>query len=109
MKTREVQVLDEAGEDLMSAKAFYARQEAWLGEYFVECALAELGSLRIYGGIHRKANGYHRLICQRFPYAIYYEIAEPLVRVVAVLDMRRRPSWIRRSLMVRAQSNKERS
>lgn len=41
MNTREVHVLDEASEDLVSAKAFYTIQEAWLGDYFIECMLAE--------------------------------------------------------------------
>jgi hypothetical protein len=104
VKSREVRILDDAAEDLLSAKAFYAKQALWLGDYFVECMLAELGSLRVHGGIHGLSFGYHRLICRRFPYAAYYEIAGPWVSVVAILDMRRRPSWIKRSLILRAKA-----
>jgi hypothetical protein len=35
---------------------------------------------------------------KRFPYAIYYEIAEDIAYIVAVLPMRRNPAWIRTEL-----------
>ncbi len=38
------------------------------------------------------------MLAKRFPYAIYYETAEDVAYVVAVLPMRRSPAWIRRHL-----------
>ena len=38
------------------------------------------------------------LISKRFPYAIYYDISDKVVRVVAVLPMRRDPAWIKKKL-----------
>jgi hypothetical protein len=54
--------------------------------------------VKIYGGIHRKAFGFHRLLAKRFPYGIYYEIEKDEIRVRAVLDCRRDPKWIRQKL-----------
>jgi hypothetical protein len=43
--------------------------------------------------------GYHRLLSKRFPFAVYYRIANDLDLVVAILDCRRNPSWKRKRLM----------
>jgi plasmid stabilization system protein ParE len=42
--------------------------------------------------------GYHRMVVQRFPYCIYYRVSDEEATVFRVLDARRNPSWIRRSL-----------
>jgi hypothetical protein len=53
----------------------------------------------LYGGIHRKVFGYHRMLSKRFPYAIYYKLEEDQVVVAhRVLDLRRAPKKIRKSL-----------
>jgi len=43
-------------------------------------------------------HGLYRMLAKRFPYAIYYEIADEIAYVVAVLPMRRHPAWIKRHL-----------
>ncbi len=106
MKFREVLILTEAEHDITSARDFYARQEAWLADYCVESLLAELASLHLYAGIHRKVHGFHRLICRRFPYAVYYQISEGSVFVAAILDMRQKPTWINQSLESRRQGKR---
>lgn len=55
---------------------------------------ADIDSLRLYAGVHMTAYGYHRMLADRFPYAIYYEIAGEQIRIRAVLDCRRDPKWI---------------
>lgn len=35
------------------------------------------------------------MLASRFPFGVYYLEAQPETRVVAVLDLRREPSWIR--------------
>jgi plasmid stabilization system protein ParE len=42
--------------------------------------------------------GYHRLLAKRFPYAIYYRVVGSEAIVHRVLDCRRDPKWIRRTL-----------
>jgi hypothetical protein len=38
------------------------------------------------------------MLAKRFPYAIYYEVADEAAYVVAVLPMRRSPNWIEKRL-----------
>ena len=94
-----VRILASAIQDLRDGKEFYDRQELGIGDYFQDCLFSDIDSLVLYGGIHRKVFGYHRLLSKRFPYAIYYRV-EPgeVVVVCRVLDCRRDPKRIRRSL-----------
>jgi hypothetical protein len=48
----------------------------------------------LHAGIHRKVFGMHRLLGRTFPFAIYYAVEGETVRVRAVLDCRRDPTWI---------------
>jgi len=93
-----VRVLRPALEDLASGREFYEQQEQGVGDYFVDSLVSEIGSLVLYGGIHRVQFGYHRLLARRFPYAVYYRILEGEAVVFRVLDCRRAPRWIRKSL-----------
>ena len=52
-------------------------------------------SLAYLGGIHEIEHGFHRSLSKRFPFGIYYSIVKDRVTIVAVLDMRREPLWIR--------------
>jgi len=94
MRVRAVIVLDEAADDLEAGRAFYDSREQDVGDYFLDCLLADLESLRLYAGIHRIQFGFHRMLARRFPFAIYYDVA-------AILDMRRNPAWIRKELSER--------
>ena len=98
MKLREVHLLDEAVDDLDQGRAFYDAQKIGVGDYFIESVLGDISSLRLHAGAHRRLHGFFRLLCSRFPFAAYYEIAPKGVIVVAILDMRRNPSWIQQSL-----------
>jgi hypothetical protein len=91
-----VQILDLAKEDLIQGHRFYEEREAGLGSYFLDSLYSDIDSLRLFGGIHRKAyKGFHRSLSKRFPFAIYYTIENDIVRVRAVVDCRKAPSWIR--------------
>lgn len=94
-----LRILDSALEDLDRGRLFYERQGEGLGVYFLDSLFAEIDSLVLYAGIHRKVFGFHRLITRRFPYGVYYRLEEDSVVVVwRVLDLRRSPSRIRRAL-----------
>jgi len=94
-----LRILDSALEDLDRGRLCYERQGEGLGVYFLDSLFAEIDSLVLFAGIHRKVFGFHRLITRRFPYGVYYRLEEDSVVVVwRVLDLRRSPSRIRRAL-----------
>lgn len=101
MKVREVFLISEVVTDLEQGVQFYNKQENGIGDYFFESLLSDFESLRFFSGIHNKKFGYFRALSKRFPYAIYYEIKDEKVIIVAVLDMRRDPNWIKANIKKR--------
>src|SRR5437867_12080854 len=94
-----LQILDIAKDDIIDGFHFYEAKEDGLGDYFLVNLYSDIESLKLFGGIHRKAHrGFHRALSKRFPFAIYYTVEENTVRIRAVVDCRKRPSWIRRHL-----------
>jgi len=102
MRVRDVVVLEEVAEDMNEGKAFYDQKESGVGDYFWDSLLADIESLMLYAGVHSKEYGLYRMLAKRFPSAIYYEIADDVAYVVAVLPMRRNPAWIKRKLKGRS-------
>jgi len=88
----------EARNDLTDAAAFYEDQRDGLGDHFIDCLFSDLESLESQGGIHEIAYGLHRALSERFPFAIYYRVADSVVDVVAILDCRRDPEAIAQRL-----------
>jgi plasmid stabilization system protein ParE len=97
-----VRVLEEAVADLELARDFYDRQEPGIGDYFVETLLGEIASLERLHGFHKVHWGAFRLLSRRFPYGIFYLDSEEEIQVIAVLDLRRKPSRLKRDLRARA-------
>jgi len=94
-----IKILSSALDDLSGGRSFYEKQGEGLGEYFFDSLFSDIDSLTLYGGIHPKFFGYHRMLSKRFPYAIYYKLEEESVVVVwRVLDLRRDPTKIRQTL-----------
>ncbi|WP_447975382.1 type II toxin-antitoxin system RelE/ParE family toxin [Nitrospira sp. Kam-Ns4a] len=93
-----IEILDDAQEDLIQGFHFYESLEPGLGSYFLDCLFSDIDSLLVSAGIHPLTFTYHRCLSKRFPFAIYYSVSGELVRVHAVLDCRRKPSWIRKRL-----------
>ena len=98
---RRVVVLAEATEDLEAARKFYDAREAGVGDYCITSLLADIESLALYHGIHWRQHGCFRMLASRFAFGIYYLEAAQETRVVAVLDLRRKPSWIRKQVTQR--------
>ncbi len=71
--------------------------QAW-AMYFLDSLYSDIDSLLFFAGIHRKIFGHYRLLSRRFPFAVYYEIVGSMILVVAVLDCRRNPDWIKTRL-----------
>ncbi|QII13622.1 hypothetical protein KsCSTR_42430 [Candidatus Kuenenia stuttgartiensis] len=101
MNVKKVLVLKEAAMDLEEGRLFYDRKEKGIGDYFFNCLISDLESIKLYAGVHSKRFGFYRILSKRFPFAIYYEIDKEIARVIAILDMRRDPAWIRGKLSVR--------
>ena len=78
MKAKDVYVMEEAVDDLNEGRSFYDLQEKGVGDYFWDCLIADIESLIIYAGVHRKKLGFYQMFAKRFPYAIYYEIIEKI-------------------------------
>lgn len=93
-----IRILESAKVDLIEGYRFYERQSREVGAYFLDSPFADIGSLSLYTGIHRRVYGLHRALSKRFPFAIYYEVVGEEVQIHSILDCRRRPSWIRRRL-----------
>lgn len=89
---------DEVVEDLEGAFDFYDRLEPGLGRKWVASLLDDSERLGSTHGIHPKVHGLHRALGSRFPFGIYYVDEDEAVRVLAILDLRRDPTWIRREL-----------
>lgn len=64
-----IQILISAVKDLEEGRIFYEKQGGSLGDYFFDTLFFDIDSLALFGGIHRKIYGYHRLLSSRFPYA----------------------------------------
>lgn len=88
-----IKVLRSARRTIADGIRFYERQETGLGAYFLSSMMSELRSLKIFGGAHQIYEGtaFHRMVCKRFPYSVYYLIENDEVQIYAVLDDRRDP------------------
>ena len=94
MNILNIVALEDVSLDLKIAEEFYENQNKGLGKYFKDSILSDIESLWLYGGIHNQVLGLYRLLSKRFPYGIYYDIDNNIVRIIAVLDLRQNPSNI---------------
>lgn len=95
-----IKILSSAIEDLYEGRLFYEKQGEGLGEYFFDSLFSDIDSLVLYAGIHITVFGYYRLLSKKFPYAIYYKLEdESVVVIYRVLDLRRDPKKIKKSLI----------
>jgi hypothetical protein len=91
-----IEILEEAEQDLIEGYRFYEGRETGVGSYFLDCLFSDIDALLLFAGIHQVVCGYHRCLSKRFPFAIYYDVVGELIRVHALLDCRRNPTWIRK-------------
>ncbi|MBC8243984.1 MAG: type II toxin-antitoxin system RelE/ParE family toxin [Verrucomicrobia bacterium] len=94
-----LQILDCARDDLIEGYHFYEAMQVSLGDDFLASLHSDIECLRTSGGIHPQTHRQlHRALSKRFPFAVFYTVDEDVVRVRAVVDCRRNPSWIRQHL-----------
>lgn len=93
-----IEILPTAREDLADGFVFYEKQQRGLGTYSLNSLFADIDSLMIHAGQHRRVYGAHRLLGRVFPFAVYYDVLNDTAKVKAVLDCRRDPEWIEKRL-----------
>jgi len=94
-----VKILELARDDLIAGFEFYEKRELGLGRYFLTSLYSDIDSLETSGGNHATPHRhFHRLLSKKFPFAIYYSMESEAVRVRAVVDCRRSPTWIKKHL-----------
>ena len=94
-----LKILPSAINDLYSGRVFYDQQEEGLGDYFFDSLFSDIDSLILYAGIHIEVFDYYRLLSEKFPFAIYYKIANDVILIYRVLDLRQDPEEIKRYLI----------
>jgi len=91
-----IRILSAAARDLIEGYRFYEKQVPGVGAYFPDTLYADIDPLGVNAGIHPLYFGrYHRLLSNRFPFAIYDRVEEQTATVYAVLGCRRSPAWTR--------------
>ena len=92
-----MEITQAAQDDLLAAYWFYEHQQAGIGAYFLNSLYADIDALQISAGVHIKVqpSGAFRSLGSRFPFAIYYGLEGKKATVLAVLDTRRSPEWLR--------------
>lgn len=94
-----VRIASSAEDDLLDGYQFYERQDAGVGDYFLQSLATDIESLGLYAGIHPKSHlSLYRTASKRFPFSIYYRFDGALATVAAVLDARRNPKALRQAL-----------
>lgn len=93
-----VEILRNANEDLSDAFYFYEDQTPGSGSRFYRSIFKDIDALAWSGGIHPVVLGWHRALATKFPFSIYYQVEDEVVRVRAIIDCRRSPARIRRRL-----------
>ncbi len=97
-KIKDIVVSEDAAEDIVDGRNFYEDLETGLGSYFWDSIISDIESLIIYAGVHQRCFGLFRLLSQRFPYSIYYEISEAVVYVIAALPVRSDPAGMEQKI-----------
>ena len=90
-----VRILRLAHVSIMDGYEFYENRSLGLGGHFFKSIMEDIHALKISGGAHPLVpEGYHRKICKRFPYSIFYKVEGSDIKIYRVLDNRRDPEWI---------------
>ncbi len=94
-----VQISDEAELDLVDGFWFYENQDEGLGSTFRNSMKRDIRSLEIHGGSHSVKYGYHRVVCGKFPFCLFYRLeSASLLTVIAIFHQRRGEKWIAKRL-----------
>ena len=92
---KQLRILRSASRDLTDGFIFYEKQETGLGDFFLASIVRQIEQLKTTAGTHPvDYDDYLRMVCRKFPYAVYYLTDEKFVTIYAVVDCRRDLNWI---------------
>jgi len=63
-----IKILKSALEDLLDGYDFYEKLKEGLGSYFLDTVFSDIDSLQLFGGIHQKNFGYHRMLSKKISF-----------------------------------------
>ena len=90
--THRLHLRDEADLDVVDAVAWYERQRSGLGaELLMELDVVMHHVIQAPLQFPEIKDGVRRALLQRFPYSVYFTVADETVDVVAILHHRRHP------------------
>lgn len=89
-----VVILRNARSNLIEAAAFYEENYVGLGEKFITSIENDIALLKRIGPVHRKIDGYYRMVASKFPFSIFYKVENSQIRIHRILDNRRDPQVI---------------
>ena len=94
-----IKILGSASQDLIEGFWFYEHQAEGIGGYFLDTLYSDIDTLKTNAGIHPiYFKKYHRLLSEKFPFAVYYRVENDTAYVYSVLDCRKDPAWTRNQL-----------
>jgi len=94
-----IKILGSASQDLTDGYWFYEHQAEGIGRFFLDTLYSDTDILKTNAGIHPiYFEKYHRLLSEKFPFAVYYCVENDTVYVYSVLDCRKAPAWTRNQL-----------
>ncbi len=94
-----IRIFDNAKLDLVDGYYFYEANAVGIGQYFLNSIYSDIDSLTLYAGIHpKKSSDFYWMLSKRFPFAIYYTLADNLISVHAIIDCRQEPGRIEERL-----------
>ena len=98
MDIHDIVIQEEAIDDIRKGKKFYCGKDEALGDYFIQSIQSDIEYLKKHAGVHQRYFGFYRKLSVTFPYGIYYDIADNIAYVVAILPMMRNPKSIKMGL-----------
>lgn len=88
----QIRLLESAEADLREGFFFYENLASCVGSCFLLSLEADINRLHACAGTHLVVAGFHRLLANRFPFAVYYLVESNSIDVYAVLDCRSDPA-----------------
>ena len=94
-----IKILGSACQDLIDGYWFHEHHAEGITSYFLDTLYSDIDTLKTNAGIHPiYFEKYHRLLSEKFPFAIYYRVENDTMYVYSVLDCCRDPAWTRKQL-----------
>ena len=90
----EIELHEDANEELKAAAVFYESRQEGLGESFLQRVSEGFGLIRRHPFVGQPLfDDFRRLVTRQFPYSLVYRVENDRVFVIAVAHWSRRPNY----------------